>query len=78
MEMFELFPRYDSRKSFYGKAHVIEYDDGSKELRSYSTIVARIEADGTVTEDGIGSYSATTNRHCREFFKQFAPQYKFK
>lgn len=39
---YELFPRHDRRKFFYGKAKEIYYDDGTVELRSYSTIVAKI------------------------------------
>ena len=70
MLIYELSPRYDSRKSFYGKAHVIDHENGVIELRSYNTIVARID-NGKVTENGLGCYSMTTNRHIREFFKQF-------
>lgn len=62
----ELEVRFDSRKSFYKKAHVIE-NDGVKKLQSYNTIVAQIE-------DGIakvyGTYSPTTLRHIKEFLKQ--------
>lgn len=70
MIIYELYPRFDSRKSFYGKAHVIDHENGIIELRSYSTIVARIE-NGKITENGLHGYSQTTNRHIREFFKQF-------
>lgn len=28
MHIYELESRYDARKSFYGKAHVIDYGDG--------------------------------------------------
>ena len=70
MREYELTARYDARQSFYGKAHVIDYENGIYELRSYRTIVARIE-NGVITLNGIGQYSQTTNRHIREFFKQF-------
>lgn len=44
--IYELSPRYDSRKSFYGKAHVIEYPDGTKQLKSYDTTVCEISPEG--------------------------------
>lgn len=44
----QLHPRYDSRKSFYGKAIIEEKTDGSSVLYSYSTPVCRIK-DGKVT-----------------------------
>lgn len=68
-DVYELTARYDSRKSFYGKAQVIEYDDGSRALKSYDTIVST-EKDGVVTH--LGKWSNTTSRHQREFEKQFA------
>lgn len=66
----ELIPRYSSRKSFYGKARVI-YNNNIIELKSYSTIVARITRlkDKTIYEY-LGHYSATTTSHQKEFFKQ--------
>ena len=42
MNAYELKP-INNRKSFYGKAEVIEKDNGDIELRSYNTIVARIK-----------------------------------
>lgn len=71
MKIYELDARYDSRKSFYGKAHVIDHGNGTLELQSYNTIVARIE-NGEVKQADIGVYSQTTNRHIREFIKQYA------
>ena len=68
MKIFELAPRYDTRKSFYGKAHVIDYEDGTIELQSYDTIVSRC-VNGKVEE--LGKWSATTIRHQKEFRKQF-------
>lgn len=66
MSEYELNAIHDGRKSFYGKAGVIE-DNGIKTLRSYATNVAKIE-------DGIpkvfGTYSVTTLRHIKEFLKQ--------
>lgn len=68
MKIFELVPRYDSRKSFYGKAHVIDHENGTIELQSYDTIVSRC-VNGKVEE--LGKWSATTTRHQKEFRKQF-------
>lgn len=68
MKIFELSPRYDTRKSFYGKAHVIDHEDGTIELQSYNTIVSRC-VNGKVEE--LGKWSATTTRHQKEFRKQF-------
>ena len=68
MKIFELVPRYDARKSFYGKAHVIDHEDGTIELQSYDTIVSRC-VNGKVEE--LGKWSATTTRHQKEFRKQF-------
>lgn len=69
MIIYELQARYDSRKSFYGKAHVIEKDDGSRELKSYNTIVSR-EKNGVI--EHLGKWSQTTTRHQKEFEKQFS------
>ena len=69
MHIFELSPRYDSRKSFYGKAHVVDHENGVIELRSYNTIVSRC-VNGVV--EHLGKWSQTTGRHQREFEKQFS------
>ena len=68
MKIFELSPRFDTRKSFYGKAHVIDHEDGTIELLSYGTIVSRC-VNGKVEE--LGKWSMTTTRHQKEFRKQF-------
>ena len=61
MKIFDL-PCFDTRKSFYGKAKVMESDNGEKVLISYNTEVAKITESGEVVRlwDGI---SQTTNRH---------------
>lgn len=66
MEVYELKPVYDTRKSFYNKAIVI-VDANRKKLMSYRTLVAAIE-DGKAKIDG--TYSRTTLRHIKEFLKQ--------
>ena len=68
MKIFELVPRYDTRKSFYGKAHVIDHENGTIELQSYNTIVSRC-VNGKIEE--LGKWSVTTTRHQKEFRKQF-------
>jgi hypothetical protein len=65
MKIFDL-PCFDTRKSFYGKAKVMESDNGEKVLISYNTEVAKITESGEVVRlwDGI---SQTTNRHFNSF-----------
>ena len=69
MKIYELSARYDSRASFYGKAHVIDYGNGTYELQSYSTIVSRC-VNGKV--EHLGWWSQTTSRHQKEFERQFS------
>lgn len=68
MRIYGLEPQFDERQSFYGKAHVIDYEDGTFELQSYNTIVSRC-VNGKVEE--LGKFSNTTTRHQKEFRKQF-------
>ena len=63
---YELNCSYDSRKSFYNKAVVIE-EEGNKKLRSYNTIVCEIKNNKPLV---YGSYSNTTSRHIKEFLLQ--------
>lgn len=67
MQVYELSARYDARASFYGKAQVIEDDNGDKTLQSYSTKVAKI-VNGK--PEVYGTYSQTTLRHIKEFLTQ--------
>lgn len=64
--MAELQPRYDGRKSFYGKART-EREGDNLVLYSYSTKVAEITPQQTKV---YGTYSNTTLRHIKEFLKQ--------
>ena len=67
--LFELTPKFDSRKSFYGKAK-ISFEGDRRLLLSYGTPVAFIEPDRTpVMLDGWDS-TQTTLRHVKEFLKQ--------
>lgn len=61
-KIFELTAT-NGRKSFYGKAKVIE-SDNKIELQSYDTIVAQI-IDGVFTVNG--EYSLTTSTHIKSF-----------
>lgn len=68
MEIYELSARYDSRKSFYRKAHVI-IKGKTIQLQSYETIVGEIK-NGKYYQLWDGK-SHTTTRHIKEFKKQF-------
>ena len=69
MEKYELIPT-DGRKSFYGKAIVIEKDNGEKVLQSYNTEVCKITSGGEFVRLWSG-YSATTMRHVNSFLDLF-------
>ena len=60
-----LVPR-DGHKSFYGKAVVRTYDDGTSVLRSYATDVMSRLPDGTLVRHW-DDWSATTGRHIAAF-----------
>lgn len=62
---YELMPK-DGHKSFYGKAIVIELADGTKLLRSYSTLVIKEQPSGEYVRLWDG-WSATTGRHIKAF-----------
>ena len=64
-----LSPQYDSRKSFYNKAHVVDDNDGNSTLYSYNTPVCRIIGD-KVELLPKWDYSATTLRHVKDFLQQ--------
>jgi hypothetical protein len=68
MRIYELSARYDSRKSFYGKAHVIE-NSGKLILKSYDTEVCGIDENGVFHRYWSGE-SSTTMRHINEFIRQ--------
>lgn len=68
MKNFELKPT-NGRKSFYGKAEVIQKENGDIELRSYNTIVARIR-NGEFQRLWNG-YSQTTMNHVNAFIDAF-------
>ena len=57
-------------KSFYGKAKVIEKDNGEKVLQSYNTDVCKITSSGEFVRLW-GGYSLTTMRHVNSFLSFF-------
>ena len=65
---YELTTTFDSARSFYGKARVIE-KDGCKTLVSYRTEVMHYR-DGVLTRSEGQPQSNTTARHMREFAQQ--------
>lgn len=65
MKKLHLVPVY-GQKSFYGKAIVLEYDNGEKALQSYETIVCKVTSSGRFVRLWDG-YSATTARHIDSF-----------
>lgn len=67
MNEYELLPKFDNAKSFYGKARV-RIEKGIRILRSYNTDVAEIEPNHRAKV--YGTYSTTTLRHIKEFLKQ--------
>lgn len=71
MKKYYLSPMgYERAKSFYGKAKVIEKDNGEKVLQSYNTEVCKITEGGEFVRLWSG-YSATTMRHINSFLQFF-------
>ena len=69
MEIYDLpVMAYDRAKSFYGKAKVIEKDNGEKVLQSYNTEVCKITSSGEFVRLWSG-YSVTTMRHINSFLQ---------
>ena len=67
--LFELTPKFDSRKSFYGKA-LIRFEGDLKLLFSFDTPVVYIGPDLLPVMLNDWDYSQTTLRHVKEFLKQ--------
>lgn len=64
-------PRYDRRKSFYGKAQEIERANGDKILLSYWTPILKITADDKLYYTSYYDYSVTTLRHAKDFILNY-------
>lgn len=73
MEIYELYARFDCRKSFYGKAIIMETKNKIT-LQSYDTKILEFDKNThklkLVCKDK-EAYTQTTNRHINEFIKQF-------
>ena len=67
----ELMPT-SSRKSFYGRAFVLEGKDSTHWLQSYNTIMCSVDRDGHVRRHS-DYRSNTTDRHVKAFLETFAP-----
>lgn len=67
---FTLNSVFDTRKSFYGKAVVMVFTDGTKRLYSYNTLVCTIDPLKNVSLSNVKKQSATTRRHVKEFLRQ--------
>ena len=67
-KIMELCPYYDSAKSFYGKAKVIEIGNDVF-LVSYTTVVAFYNNKKKIAQV-VGTFSPTTLRHIKEFLRQ--------
>ena len=71
MKIYELSPMgKDKAKSYYGKARVIERDNGEKVLQSYDMEVCKITKHGKFVRLW-GGYSVTTMRHVNSFLQFF-------
>lgn len=71
---YELCPRYDRRRSFYGKARMIEaYNEALQKvylLKSYDTIVCAFNRGTQQFIRLWDDWSHTTGRHINEFSRQ--------
>ena len=73
MNIYDLTPRYDSRASFYGKAHIKE-TPAALVLISYDTEILKLDKKTSAIKflcHSAWAYTQTTNRHINEFIKQF-------
>jgi hypothetical protein len=62
---YELIPT-NNRKSFYGKAKIKVFADGSEVLQSYNTEVLKKTAEGVFVRLW-GGWSATTGTHIKSY-----------
>ena len=65
MRRYKLIPT-DGRKSFYGKAVVVEDNNANETLYSYGTPIIKRDNTGKL-ERLYGGWSATTGRHVKAF-----------
>lgn len=64
-KIYELMPT-NGRKSFYGKALIKQFADGSEVLQSYTTDVMKKTAEGVFVRLWRG-WSATTGTHIKSY-----------
>lgn len=62
---YELMPT-NGRKSFYGKAIIKQFADGSEVLQSYNTDILKKTAEGVFIRLW-GGWSATTGTHIKSY-----------
>lgn len=70
---YYLKPKFDTAKSFYNKAVVIE-NENTKTLKSYNTNILQLDqTTNTITflTKNINHFTMTTNRHINEFLQQY-------
>lgn len=68
---FELSARFSKQQSFYGKAHIIIEDNDTLTLRSYETDIINLDPKAHTFKKLYSEFSQTTNRHIKEFAKQY-------
>lgn len=68
--IYDLDCRFDSHKSFYGKAQIAVADDGTETLYSYNTPVIK-KRGNKITLGDYALCSNTTLRHCKEALRQW-------
>lgn len=68
-----LMPEYENVKSYYNKAVIIQ-DENKTDLISYNTLVCTIKENKIILNKSVEIellLSNTTQRHIKEFLKQF-------
>ena len=64
---YELSPSVDqNQKSFYRKAHIERFEDGSEALCSYDTMVAYVDKNGEIVRTW-DDWSVTSGKHIKAF-----------
>lgn len=69
--MKETILKATTQRSYYGKAAVIDNEDGTKALRSYETIVCTLDPETGKFTRLWGGWSRTTSRHVNDFRRLF-------
>lgn len=69
-------PRFDGRKSFYGKAQELERENGDKILFSYWRPILKIDKNDQLFLTWYYNRSQTTRRHALDFVLNYKKNYK--